>query len=323
MQFYFRNLWLIIVSSFLLSQHVISQRDSLSYTINSYGIFNFKNNDIEVPKREFYRYLAKNDPAFQMFKSGKTNITVSTTLSYVGGFLIGWNIGDYLFRKKKGFTTGLIGCALVGVSFPIYYGGIDKTNKALKMYHDDILPTVIPNEPNIEVSDERKMIDESCIIVRVPVSGGKINYLKNKLKSDQLSEKTKKQFSIQLDETLEENNAYFTALQDAFANNFSIKKVLFIPDTLFRSLLDGQKTGFLNDKGSLDQNLQCESTIQYFFIAGKDKDQLLFVDHSLNKMPYPFPYKKQSFFPSFQKIFDRKKFLEKQVIFFNAKLSAI
>lgn len=325
MQLHFRNIFLILMSSFLLCHQGISQRDTLSYAINSYGGFKYKMDNVDVPKKEFYYQLSKNKSAFQLFKTGKSHINFSTGLSYAGGFLIGWNIGDYLFRKKKGITTGLIGCALVGVSFPIYYSGVNETNRAIQMYNSDILPVVEPviEIETVDVSEERQLIDKSCIIVRVPVSGGKINYLKNKLKSDLPSDKVRKQYQVQLDETLKENKAYISDLHDAFANNFSIKKVMFIPDTLFRLLLDGQKTGFLNEQGSIDPSIQCESTIQYFFIAGKDKDQLLFVDHNLKKMDYPFPYKKQSFFPSFQKILDRKKFIDKQVKFFNTKLSEI
>lgn len=161
-----------------------------------------------------------------------------------------------------------------------------------------------------------------CVIVRLQVSGNKINFLKSKL-NESLSENARNNVQEQLNETLEDNASYFKLLAHTFDSLFTIAPVYYLPDSSYRRFMAGQKGLFYNKHGQPDPSLSCDGRETFFIIAGKDRDQLLFVNASLHKMDKPFPYKKSVFLPSFKKILNLKGYLAAQVKYFNQKLSTI
>ncbi len=320
----------------IFSYDSVSQRDSLSYLLKSFSMYEYQINGKKVPKKDFYYSLSKNKTLENEFQSGKSMNYTGNIITYIGGFLVGWNIGDLMFKKnEKNYTLGMIGLGALAVGIPIAWVGQKKSDKALVSFNSIDLPNVIAVSPTkISVYDKdeldaeivsnyKEIIDSSCIIIRIPVNGNKINLLSQKLKDKNTSPSYKSKLKKELDKTLMENKEYLSLIQTSFDLHFHVKQIYFLPDSSFKSHLAGNLTGFLNDEGVLDQSMQCHGKENFYFITGKDKEQLLFVNKYLEKPSIPFPHKKNTFLPAFKKIFDKQKYIDKQIIYFNEKLSQL
>jgi hypothetical protein len=169
----------------------------------------------------------------------------------------------------------------------------------------------------------KDLVKSSCLIVRVPVYANKINLLTQKISETDSNPEYKSILKKELDATITNNDQYLDLVMGSFDQYFHFKEVYFLPDSAFKSHLAGRHTGFINKKGELDKSLQCKSDEHFYFITGKDDDQLLFVDKFLVRPSFPLPHKKNIFFPSFKKLFNRTNYIHKQVIYFNEKLSKL
>lgn len=307
----------------LINYQTSAQNDSLNFSFGSTYKVTYSVKGQTANSKLFYNYLSKNDPALKMFKKGKNQHFAGQTLAYVGGFLIGWNIGDIMFNNKKGYTVGLVGLGIAAVSFPITFGGLKKSQKAIDLYNSPETTLIRAENLNTPLNEDEIKWNASCLIFRMPVYGPKINYLKSKINDSSINKKARTAYQKQLDVTIQENKTYFDILRKGFDDEFTAKKVYMLPDSSFKSFIAGNSPGFLNENGVLDPNLQCQSAQNYFIITGKDDDQLLFVDALLAKPDQPFPHKKNTFLPAFKKIWDRNNFIKKQIRYFNEKLLLI
>ena len=303
-------------------QTTSAQKDSLSFYYNTFGIPKYQINKKPVDSKEFKYHLAKNDPALRKFNAGKNLSLTSTIMQGAGGFLLGYNLADIMINKNKNYTAGAIGLGLIVVSIPLSNYGLKKSNQALSMYHTEEF--MIKNTPSTSlINGVAETWKNACLIVRIPVFASKIKYLKSILSDSKTSQASKSVIQKQLDKTLDDNKKYFELIQSSFSKEFFARDVLFLPDSLFKSFIAGEKTGFINKKGELDSSLQCDAQYSFFIITGKDSDQLLFVDRDLNPAGFPFPYKKNTFLPAFKKLLDREKYIQKQISHFNQKLLLI
>ena len=299
-----------------------AQKDSLSFYYNSFGIPKYQINHNPVSSNEFKFKLSQNDSALKKFNAGKKLNLTSTIMQGAGGFLLGYNLADIMINKNKNYTTGGIGLGLIVVSLPLSNYGIKKSNQALAMYHADEISEIKPT-PEIHVINPADRWKDACLIVRIPVFGPKIKYLKSVLSNPETSQSSRSAVQKQLNITIDENKRYFDLIHAGFNNEFSAKEVFFLPDSLFKSYMAGEKTGFLNKNGELDTTLHCNSDNTFFIIAGKDIDQLWFVDRDLNPAGFPFPYKKNTFLGAFKKLLDKEKYVHNQISYFNEKLLLI
>ena len=83
-----------------------------------------------------------NAEAYNYIKKAKTNHTVSTVVSFAGGFLIGVPIGQSIGKGDANWTLAIIGGGIVAVSIPFSVGakknarkGVDSYNLSLKSAH--------------------------------------------------------------------------------------------------------------------------------------------------------------------------------------------
>ncbi len=303
-------------------QLTLAQKDSLSFYYNSWGIPKYQINNKPVDSKEFKYYMAKNDPALRKFTAGKNLNLASTIMQGAGGFLLGYNLADIMINKNKNYTAGAVGLGLIVVSIPISNYGIKKSNQALSIFHAEEF--IVKNTSSeSRVNSKAEEWKDACLIVRIPVFAPKIKYLRSILSDPKTNQASKSAIQKQLDKTLDDNKTYFDLIHDGFSKEFFAKEVLFLPDSLFKSFIAGEKTGFLNKNGELDTSLQCDAKYSFFIITGKDSDQLLFVDEDLNPAGFPFPYKKNTFLPAFKKLLDKEKYIQKQISHFNKKLLLI
>lgn len=181
-----------------------------------------------------------------------------------------------------------------------------------------------PNHPDRStMGDDGQTKEDVCIIFRIPVNGKKINYLEDKLKQLKQGDKNYDSIKETLENTINENYDYFHILREGFNVYFDVAKVYFLPDSSYNSFLKGQPYNFLNESGQPDPSIKCTANNYYFFIIGKDKEQLLLVDKNLKSLDKPFPYKKNTFMPAFKKILNRQMFINNQIRYFNEKLMFI
>jgi hypothetical protein len=323
-----KNLVCVLMTCCLTITVVWGQKkDTLDYFVKPMGFYGYKVNQKEVSPKEFYYTYSKDATTIDDFKAGKFNTTVGTILTYTGGFMLGWQLGDMIFKKSNNYNFAYVGAGLLAIGIPMAWVGQNKSTKALVSFNasDQILtPEVV--SPIMGVQEEPQSnfqyrVQNSCYIVRVPVSGTKINYYNSKLKEVGLSTSSKDRYQGELEATIKENMDHTLLLQNTFESLFNFEHVYFLPDSSFKSFVAGQKTGFINASGKMDLSLTCPHKEQYFIIAGKHKEQLLFLDNNLLKLEPPYPYRKNIFLPAFKMILNRKGYIETQVKYFNSKLN--
>ena len=105
----------------------------------------------------------KNPAALEHIKKGKNNGTAALVFASVGGFSLGWGIGQALFnqekaqvtmtssgvvysetKKKKGWGFIISGIVLVGVGFPFQSAANKNFKKAVNIENGESLTTFKP-----------------------------------------------------------------------------------------------------------------------------------------------------------------------------------
>ena len=104
-------------------------------------------------KRKFVRTLVSANPAaYPTFKKGTRQQTWADIISGVGGFLIGWEIGEVLSGGTANLTRLGIGLGITGLSIPIYSGGSKKVQSGITIFNDQR-----KNSFRLEKSSELKL----------------------------------------------------------------------------------------------------------------------------------------------------------------------
>jgi len=317
-----RLYFFIFIFQVFIHPNTKAQKDSLSFYYNSWGFPQYQVNSKSVDSKEFNFYLSKNDPALRKFKAGRNVNLASILIQGTGGFLLGYNLADIMINKNKNYTTGAVGVGLIVGSIPLSNYGLKKSNQALTMFNTEELKIKNTGSESL-ISNKAEEWKDACLIVRIPVNAPKIRYLRNAISDPKINRKSKSALQIQLIKTLDENKIYFDLIQNGFNKKFFAKEVYFLPDSLYKSYMAGEKTGFLNKNNELDSSIECYSRQTYFIITGKDADQLLFVDRDLNKADSPFPHKKNTFLPAFRKLINKQGYINSQIEYFNEKLLSI
>lgn len=318
----------LAVCAFGFSSLTAQKKDTLDYIVKPFGLYGYKVNQKVVPKSDFFYTYAKDATTVNEFKSGRLNTTIGTILTYTGGLMLGWQLGDMIFKKSDGYTKAMVGGGLLAVGIPMGWIGQNKSTKALATFNasDQMsLPPVkmenLSESPNNEASFLQR-IQNSCYIVRVPVSAQKIRYYQERADQKGISEEAQQKYLWELDKVTAENNAFIDLLQKSFDSHFSLGNVYFLPDSSYRAYAAGEKTGFINSEGIMDKNLTCPHSENFFLISGKHKEQMIFLDQNLHKLDAPFPYKKNTFLPIFKLVLNQKGYIDTQVKYFDKKLNA-
>jgi len=83
--------------------------------------------------------LSGNSEARRLMQSAKSKITISSVLSGVGGFLIGFPIGYAIGGgEDPNWLMAAGGAVLVGVGLPIGARGYKQVNEAVKIYNKEL-----------------------------------------------------------------------------------------------------------------------------------------------------------------------------------------
>ena len=315
-----RIIYIFIGLSLFFISESVGQKDSLRIEFTTFGA-DYYHNGSETDKSAFKTYLAQVDPALKKYKAGRRLNFGGKVLTYAGGALIAVNIYDVFFEKKDKYTFGIAGAGLIGAGIPISNWGKRKTKAGLEIYNNsDKMPNIMQEE---KIEKKPMLTSETALLVRVPVFGKKINYLTQALAKPNLNPKARASFERQLETTITENQAYFDILMDGFKTNYTSSQVFFVPDSLFKQFNAGRRDVFLNENNEIDPSIKGPQDDYLLMIQGNSVEQLLLVDKDGYRLDKPFPYKRNTFLPAFKKLFEREKYMSKQIAWFDKKLKEI
>lgn len=168
---------------------------------------------------------------------------------------------------------------------------------------------------------EAARLKNGVLIVRFPVYAPKIRFLKNKLNASS-SEKIRAKIKKQLQEVYDLNEYKFRLLDSIMEKEFRFTRVVYMPDSLYKSFLNGNRIVFLNSEGVIDSNISIGEDY-YLMISGIHDDQWVLVDEHLNIPEPPFPHRIIVFLSGIRRVFAREKYYQIQIKGFNKKLSKL
>jgi hypothetical protein len=126
---------LLIVAFFISSVATAQTNGKIEMKKDFFG-YSFHQDSTELWPRDVLQVMEVNQEAFQEFKKARANHAASGIFSAIGGFMIGWPIGQAIAGKDDplwGLAAGGAALVFVGYSF-------DKTfkrrvNKAISVYN--------------------------------------------------------------------------------------------------------------------------------------------------------------------------------------------
>jgi hypothetical protein len=168
---------------------------------------------------------------------------------------------------------------------------------------------------------EAQKLKESVLIVRVPVNGPKVRYLKTKIK-ESIDSKARQSLQKELDYAENDNRDRFDAIREVFKSQYTFSDVLFLPDSSYLDFENDKKVKIYKDSG--EEILITKKPQTYFLmIAGENSDQWILVDAGLRPIGKPFPYRATVFMSGLRRVFYRKTYYRKQISWFQKKLEAL
>jgi len=90
---------------------------------------------------ELESLLNKNTESSELYKSAKETNGFLSVLSYAGGFLVGYPIGQAIGGGEALWELAAVGAGLIVIAIPIANGVTKKMNKAVQIYNSGIQPT--------------------------------------------------------------------------------------------------------------------------------------------------------------------------------------
>lgn len=105
--------------------------------------------------KDFQTIFISNQEATTLFKQAKTNYIVASIFGGVGGFFIGWYIGQAISNKRGApGIFAIAGLTATGIGIPFYIGFNKNLKKAVAAYNESLdanggelrqpLPTIAP-----------------------------------------------------------------------------------------------------------------------------------------------------------------------------------
>ncbi len=115
----------------------VNFKDSIRIKTNWLGNKRYFQNDQELGLNDMTYLFQKTDlSAFKNIKTAKTTNTYANVTGFIGGSLIGWQIGNALFKKKVSWTKIGIGAGLIIlVSIPLNSKSHDKAKIAIDQFN--------------------------------------------------------------------------------------------------------------------------------------------------------------------------------------------
>lgn len=111
--------------------------DSIDYYSSFFGVQKFYSGNKKLNASEVREYMKVNPEALKLFNRSRTMNTFSTIVGIVGGFMVGYEIGNSLARGRS-VNWGVMGpgLALTGASIIFDIGSKSSGKKSVRLYNE-------------------------------------------------------------------------------------------------------------------------------------------------------------------------------------------
>lgn len=115
---------------------VFGQESNMTITMNKErGNYVYYQGSNKLKMKDLTNIIKTNEVAYKEFKSAKTTYVFSQTLGFVGGFMVGWTLGEMIGGRDPNWTVAGIGVGLATVSFPLFKSYGKKAKNAIDIYN--------------------------------------------------------------------------------------------------------------------------------------------------------------------------------------------
>lgn len=112
-----------------------SYKDSIEVVKGGLGGLRLYQHDRKLSLSDLSATLKSNPQAFAALQKAKTNNTLAFITGFIGGALIGYEIGNAIGGKKVNGAVIGAGAGFIGISIPFGIGGVRHTRKAVYLYN--------------------------------------------------------------------------------------------------------------------------------------------------------------------------------------------
>lgn len=95
--------------------------------------------------------LQSNAESAKLFKSAKSTGILLSILSYSGGFLVGYPLGQALGGGEPIWEMAAVGAGLIGIAIPIASGVTKKMNRAVDAYNNALPSTSFWDDKELKI----------------------------------------------------------------------------------------------------------------------------------------------------------------------------
>ena len=139
----------VIILLFLCFSSVIAQVTEKPIFIKHGLITKFYQGTHQLSPKQLLEVCKTNQVAYPEMKKAKTNNDLANVFGGVGGFLIGWPIGQALAGGDANWTLAGIGVLVIGVSIPFSMEFKTHAENAIEIYNNDL---DLPSEPQTSLN---------------------------------------------------------------------------------------------------------------------------------------------------------------------------
>jgi hypothetical protein len=116
-----------------------------------FGGYNFSVNGQNLKMGELVDMMQPNPAASQLISTAQSQNTISSILAYLGGGLVGWEIGNLITGKKMNLAVGGSGVALICIALPVGSAAEKNTLKAVDLYNSGLKTTFLKDKPTLNL----------------------------------------------------------------------------------------------------------------------------------------------------------------------------
>ena len=96
----------------------------------------FIQNGKKLSAKKLLEITKTNSEAYKEMKIAKSNYDVGNVLAFMGGALIGWNLGEALRGAKPDWSLSGVGAGLIVIGIPFSSSYLKHTKKAVRIYNN-------------------------------------------------------------------------------------------------------------------------------------------------------------------------------------------
>jgi hypothetical protein len=126
---------LVIFLAILFSFAAKAQQDSLRYTSSFFSGSKFYHGDRKITLGEAKSIILPGTEAYTYLQKGRSQTTIATVLSVIGGALVGYEVGKMIGGGELNGGVIGAGAAFIAVSIPFEIGSRKNLKKAAYSYN--------------------------------------------------------------------------------------------------------------------------------------------------------------------------------------------